>query len=178
MPKYELAISFVTRRNGFIIRNQMKFPHGFSSTQRIAVICPADSTAEQEAREAGASIVGEDSLLAQIKDGIVEFDRLFCHQDSVKKLQQANVGRILGPKGLMPSEKNKTIVTDVKSSLKSRAGAVDYKERDGVMRLAVGQIGFSPKQLQENIKTFMTNLKRDVEEAQEKTDKVIHEVVS
>ena len=156
----------------------MKFPHGFSSAQRIAVICPSNSTAEQEAREAGASIVGEDSLLAQIKAGIIEFDRLFCHQDSLKKLQQANVGRILGPKGLMPNEKNKTIVTDMKSSLRTRAGGVDYKEREGVMRLAVGQIGFSPKQLQENIKAFMANLKRDVEQAQDKTDKEIHEVVS
>lgn len=177
VPKYELAVSLKTLRNGLVIRNQVKLPFGFSSAQRVAVICPPNSPAEKEAKEAGASIVGEEMLLDQIKEGNIQFDRLFCHPDSVQKLQQANVGRILGPKGLMPNEKNKTVVKDIKTAMGARAGGVDYRERIGVIRMAIGQIGFSPQQMEENIKAVMKSLKEDITRAQDKTEKSIHEVV-
>ena len=156
----------------------MKLPFGFSSAERVAVICPPNSPAEQEAKEAGASIVGEDLLLSQIKEGNIQFDRLFCHPDSVQKLQQANVGRILGPKGLMPNEKNKTISKDIKAAMGARAGGVDYRERTGVIRMAVGQIGFSPQQMEGNIRAVMKNLKLDMTRVENSSEKSIHEVVS
>ena len=127
---------------------------------------------------AGASLVGEDVIFDAVKEGRIEFERLICHADSVAKLGKANLGRILGPRGLMPSAKMGTVVKDVAASVKNVVGGTEYREKLGVVRLPVGQIGFTPEQMKENVQSFMTNLKQDIAALSDKVTKEIHEVVS
>lgn len=123
-------------------------------------------------------MVGEDTVFDAVKEGRIEFDRCICHQDSVAKMNKAGLGRILGPRGLMPSAKFGTIVKDVGSSVKRLVGGSEYRERNGVLRMAIGQLGFTPEQLQANIKTLMSEIKKDVALLSDRVQKDIHEVVS
>jgi hypothetical protein len=121
--------------------------------------------------------VGEDEIIAQIKEGIVEFERCICHPDSLPKMNKAGLGRILGPKGLMPSTKLGTVVTNVGATVKNMVGASEYRERDGVVRMAIGQLKFTPEELQKNIKMFMETLKKDIAQLSDRINKEVHEVV-
>jgi large subunit ribosomal protein L1 len=145
---------------------------------RICVIAAPDSKAAADARAAGAVLVGEDDIFAQVKEGIIEFDRCLCHVDSLQKMNKAGLGRQLGPKGLMPSTKTGTVVTDVGKSVRDLVGGSEYRERLGVIRMAVGQLGFTPEEMQRNVKTFMDALKKDIAQMSDRISKEIHEVVS
>ena len=176
--KYELAVSLKTRKNGPAVRNRMRLPHVVGTSEKIAVICRPDSQIAIGAKEAGAIAVGEDDLLEEIKEGKIYYNRLLCHTDSVQKLSKANVGRILGPKGLMPTAKTGTIVKNIPATIKGMIGGTEYREKLGVIRLSIGQLGFTPEELQTNIKAFMGSMKKDIEDISDKIRKEIHEVVS
>jgi large subunit ribosomal protein L1 len=176
--KYEVHIRLKTLKNGPVIRSRLRLPHPIKTDIRICVICPVDSKAAVEARAGGATLIGEDEVFNQIKEGIVEFDRCICHVDSLQNLNKAGVGRILGPKGLMPSAKAGTVVTNVGATLKNMVGASEYRERMGVIQMAVGQLGFTPEQMQANIKALMDTLKKDIAQLSDRIGKDIHEVVS
>ena len=176
-PKYDLSVSLKTLKNGPVVRSRLRLPHAVDTSQRICVICPPDSRAAAAAIKAGASLVGEETVFDAVKEGRIEFERCICHVDSLQKLNKAGLGRILGPKGLMPSAKTGTVVKDVANSVKDMVGGSEYREKLGVIRLAVGQIGFTPEQVQQNIKEFMACLKRDIVLLSEKINKEIHEVV-
>ena len=177
--KYEVAVRFQSLKNGPVIRNRLRLPNAVKTDLRICVIAPPDSKAAADARAAGASLVGEDEIINQIKEEIVDFQRLLCHVDSFPKVTKAGLGKILGPRGLMPSAKMGTVVNNnnVSSMLRDMVGGSEYRERQGVIRLAVGQLGFTPKQLSANLKAFMDQLKKDVAIISERTTKSIHEVV-
>ncbi|KAI9892206.1 MAG: mitochondrial 54S ribosomal protein mrpl1 [Vezdaea aestivalis] len=157
--KYELAVKFRTPKSGPVARDRLQLPNPVASDVRICVICPPDSQHATAARKAGATVVGEDDVIAEIKEGRIEFDMCLCHIDSLPKLTKSGVARILGPKGLMPSLKLKTVVKSVEPAIKSMIGASSYRERVGVVRLAIGQLGFSPDELKANITMFMDSLK-------------------
>lgn len=123
-------------------------------------------------------MVGEETVFDAVKAGRIEFDRCICHQDSLAKLSKAGVARILGPRGLMPSTKLGTVVKDVGATVKDMVGGSEYRERLGVVRMAIGQLGFSPEEMQRNIRTFMEQIKRDMSQLKDGTIKEIHEVVS
>ncbi|KAH7135181.1 ribosomal protein L1-like protein [Dendryphion nanum] len=176
--KYEVAVRLRTLKNGPVIRNRLRLPNPVKTDIRICVIAPPDSKVATEARASGASLVGEDEIFDQVKEGIVEFDRLLCHVDSLPKLNKAGLGRILGPKGLMPSVKLGTVVTgSIGPLLKNMVGASEYRERSAVIRLAIGQLAFTPEQLSANVKAFMELLKKDIAQMSERIGKDIHEVV-
>lgn len=99
VSKYELAIRLRTVKNGPVVRNNLRLPHPVDTSLRVAVICPPDSPAAARAAKAGASLVGEDSIIDAVKGGRIEFDRLLCHPDSHTKMNNAGLGRILGPRG-------------------------------------------------------------------------------
>jgi len=92
-------------------------------------------------------------------------------------MNKAGLGRILGPKGLMPSAKTGTVVKNVADSVKDMVGASEYRERLGVIRMAVGQLGYSPEELQRNIKAFMDNVRKDCAGLSDRVSKEVHEVV-
>jgi large subunit ribosomal protein L1 len=176
--KYEMHVRLRTLKNGPVVRNRLRLPHPVKTDIRICVIAAPDSKAAAEARSAGAVLVGEDDIFAQIKEGIVEFDRCICHIDSLQKLNKAGLGRVLGPKGLMPSTKTGTVVTQVGTSVRNMVGGSEYRERLGVIRMAVGQLGFTPEEMQRNVKAFMDALKKDIAQMSDRISKEIHEVVS
>lgn len=161
-----------------MVRNHLRLPHAVDTSQRICVICPPDSPAAAAAIKAGASIVGEDTVFDAVKEGRIEFERCICHVDSLQKLNKAGLGRLLGPKGLMPSAKTGTVVKDVVGSIKAMIGGSEYRERLGVVRMAVGQLGFTPEEMQRNIRAFMDGLKKDLAQLSDKISKEVHEVVS
>lgn len=175
--KYALALKLKTVKSGPVVRNRIRLPHPVKTDTRIAVICPDDSPLAAEARQLGAVVAGEESLFASIREGNVPFNRLICHTDSEPALKKANLGKILGPKGLMPSIKTKTITANVRGLMRELVGADEYRERGGVLRLAIGQLGFTPEMLGENVKAFMRQVKSDVSSLEEQVDKKIEEVV-
>lgn len=144
---------------------------------RICVICPPDSPIATAAIAAGASLVGEDTVFDAVKDGRIEFDRCICHVDSAQKLNKAGLGRILGPRGLMPNTKFGTITKDVANGVKGLVGGSEYRERLGVIRCAVGQLGFTPEEMQRNVKVFLGEVKKDLALLSDRIGKEIHEVV-
>lgn len=175
--KYDLAVRFRTLKNGPTVRNRLRLPHPVNTSLRIAVICPPDSSAAASAKKAGATLVGEDTIFDAVKEGRVEFDRCICHPDSTQKMQKAGLGKILGPRGLMPSTKLGTVVKDVAGTVRNMAGGSEYREKLGVVRMAIGQLGFTPEEMQKNVKTFMEEIKRDLGALSDRINKEIHEVV-
>lgn len=141
------------------------------------MIVAPDSKAARDARSAGAVVVGEQAVFDDIKAGRIEFDRCVCHTDSVAAMTKAGLGRVLGPRGLMPSAKLGTVVKDVGNTVRDMAGGSEYRERTGVIRLAIGQLGFSPEEMQRNIKTFMDQVKKDCSVISDRMAKEVHEVV-
>lgn len=175
--KYEVALKLRTLKNGPVLRNRFRLPHPVSTDVRICVICPPDSKHAKAAKSAGASVVGEDTVFEAVKAGRIEFERCICHVDSLQKLNKSGIARMLGPRGLMPSAKLGTVVKNVESSVRDLTGGSEYRERVGVVRMAIGQLGFTPEEMQRNIRTFMDSIKRDCGLLSDKINKEIHEVV-
>jgi len=166
-----------TTRSGPVVKSRIQLPHPIQGDERIAVICPAGSRIATEAMAAGAVLVGEEPLFEAIRAGDISFTRLLCHSNSEQALLKANLGRILGPKGLMPNKKNNTITPNLKALMKDVVGAIDYRERGAVVRMVIGQLNFTPTQLSENLKQFMIDVKQGVRKCNAQTPKSLHEVV-
>ncbi|KAI9707611.1 MAG: mitochondrial 54S ribosomal protein mrpl1 [Candelina mexicana] len=175
--KYEMHLKLRTLKNGPAVRNRLRLPHPVKTDTRICVICPSDSKHAQAARRAGATLVGEEEIFDAVKSGRIEFDRCICQTDSLQKLNKAALGRVLGPRGLMPSAKMGTVVKDVGASVKDMVGGSEYRERLGVIRMAVGQLGFTPEEMQRNIRAFVENVRKDMAQLSDNISKDIHEVV-
>ncbi|KAI4846781.1 ribosomal protein L1, partial [Aureobasidium sp. EXF-8845] len=175
--KYELHLRLKSLKNGPVVRNRIRLPHPVKTDLRIAVICDPNSSIAAAARKAGATLVGEEAIFDAVKEGRIEFDRCLCHQDSLAKMNKAALGRILGPRGLMPSAKTGTVVKDVSASVQDMVGASEYRERLGVIRMAIGQLGMTPEELSRNIRSFIENVKKDMAGMSDRIAKDIHEVV-
>ena len=121
--------------------------------------------------------MGEEQIFDAVKEGRIDFERCLCQTDSVPKLAKSGVARILGPRGLMPSAKTNTVVKDVGTSVRDMVGASEYRERFGVVRMAVGQLGFGPEEMQRNIKAFVEKVKKDIGGLSDVISKDVHEVV-
>ncbi|KAK0720106.1 60S ribosomal protein L1, mitochondrial precursor [Lasiosphaeris hirsuta] len=161
--KYEVHVKLKAAKNGPVVRNRIRFPFAVKSDTRIGVICPEDSPMMEEARQLGAVAMGEESLFESIRAGNFPFNKLICHTDSKEALKKANVGKLLGPKGMMPSERHGTITSNLKTTIGEMIGSDEYRERDGVVRMAIGQLGFSPQMLADNLKAVMESIKRDMD---------------
>ncbi len=140
------------------VRGTIELPHGTGKTVRVAVMA-ADAKAE-EAKKAGADIVGSDDLADKIRAGEMDFDRLIATPDMMPKIGQ--LGKILGPKGLMPNPKLGTVTMDVKKAVESaKAGSLEYRaEKAGIIHAGVGQVSFDDSKLVENVTTFLTTIQK------------------
>ncbi|OLN89075.1 50S ribosomal protein L1 [Colletotrichum chlorophyti] len=174
--KYELAVRLKTPRNGAVVKNRIRLPNPVKSDVRVGVICPEGSPIAQQALQAGAVVAGQESVFEAIKNDTIAFNRLICHSDSEVALNKAGLGRILGPKGLMPNRRMKTITDNVISAIRETMGADNYRERQGAIRMAIGQLGFTPKMLASNVKAFVSHIKSDIAEL-DGIHKEVHEVV-
>ena len=178
--KYELAIRIRSRKDGPVVRNRIRLPHAVGANYKIGVICPSPSPIATAALAAGASVCGEESLVETIllSGKKLPFDRLLCHVDSVDKLNKSGLGKVLGPRKMMPSAKLGTVTDDVPKVVSNIIGASEYREKIGVIRCAVGKLVFTPQQLNTNIRVIMESVKRDMHDLSDQILKEIHEVVS
>ena len=134
------------------VRNVVSLPHGTGKTYRVAVFAK-DQKAE-EAKKAGAEIVGAEELVDMIQKGNMPFDRCIATPDMMPLV--GRVGKILGPKGLMPNPKLGTVTNDVENAIKNvKGGQVEYRtEKNGIIHAGVGKASFSNDALCENIKAI------------------------
>ncbi|KAI1133961.1 50S ribosomal protein L1 [Hypoxylon sp. FL0543] len=176
---YELALKIRTPKNSPVLRSRIRLPYPIKNDTRVAVICKEGSGAMHDARASGAVAFGEESLFELIKanPNKLPFNRLICHVDSEPALKKAGLGRILGPKGLMPSLKTNTITKSVKSLMHEMVGAEVYRERIGAIRMPIGNIQFTPKMLADNVKTLVTSVKENIVNLEDKVKKDLVEVV-
>ena len=134
------------------IRLSINLPNGVGREVSVLAIVNADK--EQEAKDAGADLVGKEEFLEKIKNGWADVDRIVCTPDLM--LELGKLGKILGPKGLMPNPKSGTVTTDIANSIKElKAGKIDARvEKNGILHSPIGKTSFSEVQLKENFDTF------------------------
>jgi large subunit ribosomal protein L1 len=135
-----------------MVRGVVNLPNGTGKTVRVAVFA-RDAKAE-EARKAGADIVGAEDLVEQIQGGTINFDRVIATPDMMPLV--GRLGKILGPRNLMPNPKVGTVTPDVANAVKSaKGGAVEFRvEKAGILHAGVGKASFTNEALLENIKAF------------------------
>lgn len=140
------------------LRTTVTLPNGIGKQIKIAVLTNDENFSE--AKSAGADIVGNDELIADINQGTIQFDLLIATPNMMPKL--AKLGRVLGPKGLMPSPKSGTVTTTITSTLTEfKKGKFEYKaDKTGVVHVSFGKANFSAEQLVENL----TELYRSIEQ--------------
>jgi large subunit ribosomal protein L1 len=155
---YEVAIRVHSLKPGTQpISGTIMLPHPIASKITTAVICPEGSEIAKQALEAGAVLVGEESMFAKIREGQTNFQRLLVHDSSEINFNRARLGPILGPKGLMPSRKRGTITANIKKELASQTRL--FRERTGVIRLPIGYMAYTPKMVAENLKAIVDEVK-------------------
>lgn len=140
------------------IRGTVSLPHGTGKTKRVLVMCSPDK--EAEAQAAGADYVGLDEYVEKIKGGWTDFDILIATPNVMAKVGQ--LGRILGPRGLMPNPKTGTITMDVASAIAEvKKGKISFRvDKFGVVHASVGRVGFSADQIADNANELVTTLNR------------------
>jgi len=138
------------------IRGSVVLPKGTGKKFRVLVFAKGEK--EKEARDAGAEVVGGDDLVAKIQGGWTDFDRVVATPDMMA--QVGKLGKVLGPRGLMPNPKTGTVTFDVKQAIELiQAGKVDYRvDKAGNVHASLGKASFSVEDLEENFNTLMTAL--------------------
>lgn len=134
------------------VRSVAALPHGTGRTKRVAVVAKGEK--QKEATQAGADMVGDIDLVEKISKGWLEFDVLIATPDMMKDL--AKLGKILGPKGLMPNPKTETVTFDIAKAVKEvKAGRVEFRaDPQGNVHAAIGKVSFGAQKLLENAQTF------------------------
>ena len=141
------------------LRTSLVLPNGTGKSLRIAVFTEADSV--QEVLKMGATIAGSDDLIEEISSGKVNFDLLITTPQNMPKL--AKLGRILGPKGLMPSPKSGTVTTNLAAAISEfKKGKVEYRaDKTGIVHLSFGKVNFSEEQLKENLLSVFNSIEKN-----------------
>lgn len=141
------------------LRTTVTLPHGVGKQVTIAVLTNEDNF--QEAKSAGADIVGNDDLIEKITQGFLGFDLLIATPNMMPKL--AKLGRVLGPKGLMPSPKSGTVTSTLESTLTEfKKGKFEYKaDKTGIVHISFGKSNFSDVQLIENLKALYSSIEKN-----------------
>ena len=146
------------RKSNQMVRGVVTLPHGTGKSVRVLVLCTPDK--EKEATEAGADYVGLDEYVEKIKGGWTDVDVIITTPNVMAKV--GALGRILGPRGLMPNPKTGTVTMEVGKAVKEvKAGKIDFKvDKFGIVHSSVGKIAFSAEQIADNASEFMnTSLK-------------------
>ncbi|HKI74854.1 MAG TPA: 50S ribosomal protein L1 [Pseudomonadales bacterium] len=146
------------RKSDQVVRGATVLPNGTGKDVRVAVFAQGDKA--DEAKEAGADIVGMDDLAASIKEGKLDFDVCIASPDAMRVVGQ--LGQILGPRGLMPNPRLGTVTPDVAEAVRNaKAGQVRYRtDKNGIVHGAVGKVGFDARAIKENIEALLVDLKK------------------
>ena len=140
------------------VRGTVSLPHGLGKEVRVLVVTKGEK--EEEARTAGADYVGHEEYLEKIQQGWLEFDVLIATPDAMRDL--GKLGRVLGPRGLMPNPKSGTVTQDIGNTVTEvKAGKIDFRvDKKGIIHTGVGKSSFETKKLLENIKMLMQTIIR------------------
>jgi large subunit ribosomal protein L1 len=146
------------RKANQMVRGVVSLPHGTGKNVRVLALVPADK--EQEAKDAGADYAGSDEFLTKIKDGWTDIDVIITVPAMMGKL--GPLGRVLGPRGLMPNPKSGTVTMDVaKAVAEVKAGKIDFKvDRYGIVHTSVGKASFDSAKIRENAAEMINTLVR------------------
>ncbi|MDM8553763.1 50S ribosomal protein L1 [Desulfococcaceae bacterium HSG7] len=141
-----------------MVRGTVVLPNGIG--KEVTVIVFAKGEKEQEALEAGADYVGNDELIAKIKDGWFQFDKAVATPDVMGSV--GKIGRLLGPRGLMPNKKTGTVTFDVTRAVEElKAGKIDFRvEKAGIVHATMGKVSFGSEKLLENVTAFLETIVR------------------
>ena len=158
--KFDASVEITTnlgvdpRKANQMIRGVVTLPNGTGKVVRVLVLCTPDK--ENEDKEAGADYVGLDEYITKIKEGWTDVDVIICTPSVMAKVGQ--IGRILGPRGLMPNPKTGTVTMEVGNAVKEvKAGKIDFKvDKTGIIHAAIGKVSFAPEKIAENAKTFVS----------------------
>ena len=158
--KFDASVEITTnlgvdpRKANQMIRGVVTLPNGTGKITRVLVLCTPDK--ENEAKAAGADYVGLDDYITKIKEGWTDVDVIICTPSVMAKVGQ--IGRILGPRGLMPNPKTGTVTMEVGNAVKEvKAGKIDFKvDKTGIIHAAIGKVSFTPEQIAENARTFVS----------------------
>jgi large subunit ribosomal protein L1 len=139
-----------------MIRGVVSLPHGTGKETKIVVICQANK--EEEANSAGADFVGYEELIEKVKGGWVDFDVMITTPDCMAKI--GPLGKILGPRGLMPNPKTGTVTFDVGKAIKDvKSGKIDFKvDKFGIIHAGIGKVSFSDTQIAENAQELLNTI--------------------
>ncbi|MCI6318607.1 MAG: 50S ribosomal protein L1 [Bacteroidales bacterium] len=142
------------RKANQMIRGVVTLPYGTGKTKRVLVLCTPDK--ENEAKEAGADYVGLDEYIEKIKGGWTDVDVIICTPSVMAKV--GAIGRILGPRGLMPNPKTGTVTMDVASAVKEvKAGKIDFKvDKTGIVHAAIGKVSFPAENILGNANELLS----------------------
>ena len=141
------------RKADQLVRGTIVLPHGLGKTKTVVVIAQGDKL--REAEEAGADIVGGEDIVTRIKGGWTDFDAVIATPDMMRLV--GALGKVLGPRGLMPNPKTGTVTPDVATAVKeTKAGKVEYRvDKTGVIHVGVGKVSFENDKLRENAKALL-----------------------
>ena len=144
------------RKANQMVRGVVSLPHGTGKQVRVLVLCTPDK--EAEATEAGADYVGLDDYIAKIKGGWTDIDVIITMPSIMGKI--GALGRVLGPRGLMPNPKSGTVTVDVaKAVTEVKAGKIDFKvDKTGIIHASIGKVSFTADQIKDNAKEFINTL--------------------
>ncbi len=144
------------RKANQMVRGVVTLPHGTGKVVRVLVLCTPDK--EAEAQAAGADFVGLDEYVDKIKSGWTDVDVIICTPNVMGKV--GALGRILGPRGLMPNPKTGTVTMEVGKAVQDvKAGKIDFKvDKYGIIHTSIGKVSFSPEQIEENAKEVMSTI--------------------
>ncbi|MFA9951072.1 50S ribosomal protein L1 [Dentiradicibacter hellwigii] len=151
-----VSLGIDPRKSDQAVRGSVLLPAGTGKTVRVAVFAQGDKA--EDAKTAGADIVGFDDLAAEVKAGNINFDVVIATPDTMRVVGQ--LGQILGPRGLMPNPKVGTVTMDVTSAVRNaKAGQVQYRaDKGGIVHGTIGRASFSVEQLEQNLKALVDAL--------------------
>ena len=154
-----LQINNKQKKNEINLRTVVNLPSGTGKKIKVAVVC--EDAKAKDAKDAGADIVGSDEFIEKIKSGDLNFDKLICSTSMMVKLSK--LGKILGPKGLMPNPKLGSVTDDLKKAVKNaKSGQVEIKnDKDGNIGLTIGKKNFSNEQLLTNYNAIIETLEKE-----------------
>ncbi|PVX50929.1 LSU ribosomal protein L1P [Balneicella halophila] len=154
----DIRLGVDPRKADQMVRGIVTLPHGTGKDVRVLVLCTPDK--EEEAKEAGADYVGLDDYIAKIKGGWTDVDVIITMPSVMAKVGQ--LGRVLGPRGLMPNPKSGTVTMDIGKAVKEvKAGKIDFKvDKYGIIHSSVGKVSFDADKLVDNASEFMSTINK------------------
>jgi large subunit ribosomal protein L1 len=150
----DVRLGIDPRKSNQMVRGVVSLPHGTGKETRVLVLCTPDK--ENEAKESGADYVGLDDYVEKIKGGWTDVDVIITMPSVMGKVGQ--LGRILGPRGLMPNPKSGTVTMEIGKAVKEvKQGKIDFKvDKSGIIHASIGKVSFEPQKIADNAKEFIT----------------------